>query len=182
MNPALLYRAEPQHHSSNSEMRVVGGFSSWHWLSPSCPWTRSKTSSSLCSSSSQAAGSRAHATVCSPLRHCPDHPNPASRLPEASLPPITTVTSVETPVFVMNTTRLWLAGVSGQPLESASHEPSSSSYRRRLQSSPSPPAMDIRAVLGRTQSLVCDRKCLQPSATETPEVTSFPWSWKEHFW
>lgn len=47
------------------------------WLSPSCPWTSSRTSPSLCSSQAAASCVRAR----------PDHPNLASCLPEA-LPPI----------------------------------------------------------------------------------------------
>lgn len=73
-------RAEPQHCSNVSETRVmlvVRGLLlllKLLALAPSsCPWTSSSTSPSLCSSSSQAAGSCVHIH--------PDHTNLASCLP-----------------------------------------------------------------------------------------------------
>lgn len=108
-------RAEPQHHSDNSEMRVMLVVGSILLLLKQLLLTLSQLPLDRFQDlpiplQQLLAGSRGHARVCSSL-HRPDHPNLASCLPEA-LPPITTATLVETSVFITNMMRQWLAGVS----------------------------------------------------------------------
>lgn len=76
--------------------------SCWHWLSPCCPWSSSSTSSSLCSSSLQTAGSCVHTALTTQ----------SLQAAHQGITPFSTVPPVETPAFRTNMMRLWLAGVS----------------------------------------------------------------------